>query len=376
MKKILIIDHSAVVKAYRKRCEILSDKYDIRMIIPKVWNECGKNTIANKDSNFKIYCSNTRLTNNIPLFTYEINLIIKVLKEFKPDIIDIHEEPYSLSCIQIVLLASIFSSKSKIVFYSAQNIFKKYPLPIRIFEMIVGKKAVGAYTCTKDISKVLKKRGFNKYIMEIPLGYDNKKFRVMEKDKELISKLNLNGYVFGYIGRLELEKGILNLIEALREMPKDDNWCCLIVGNGTLKADIKEKVVEYKLSEKIIMIDAIEIEEVPKYINLLDYMIVPSITLKNIKEQFGRIIVESMACGVPVIGSTCGAVPEVIGDAGIVYNEDDIEELTGVLKKLIGDDNKRRELSLKSIIRAKEFSWEMISNKFNDFYIRINNIRV
>ena len=70
----------------------------------------------------------------------------------------------------------------------------------------------------------------------------------------------------------------------------------------------------------------------------LDLMIIPTETTKRIREQFGRVIVEAMASGVPVIGSTCGAIPEVIGDAGLVFPEGDADALAGALRQMLSDE--------------------------------------
>jgi len=74
-------------------------------------------------------------------------------------------------------------------------------------------------------------------------------------------------------------------------------------------------------------------------------LVVPSRTRPNWKEQFGRVIVEAMACGVPVIGSSSGAIPDVIGDAGLIVPEGDRAALAGALRGLMSDPDRRRDLA-------------------------------
>jgi glycosyltransferase involved in cell wall biosynthesis len=76
------------------------------------------------------------------------------------------------------------------------------------------------------------------------------------------------------------------------------------------------------------------------------------LTRRNWKEQFGRVLVEAMASGVPVIGSDSGAIPGVIGDAGLVVPEGDVAALHGALCRLRDDPHLRRELAQRGRQRA------------------------
>jgi glycosyltransferase involved in cell wall biosynthesis len=84
--------------------------------------------------------------------------------------------------------------------------------------------------------------------------------------------------------------------------------------------------------------------EMPSFYNKLDAIVVPSRTRSNWKEQFGRVIIEAMACGVPVIGSDSAAIPEVVGDDGLIFPEGQVEALAACLQHLIDDSKLRRIL--------------------------------
>lgn len=369
MKKILVFDHSAVVDLYRERERILKNKfgYDIEMVIPFHWMEGSKDIKANKSDDFKVYLASTFLTNNVPLFIYNPFTVIKALIKSKPDIIDIHEEPYSLSCIEIILLKSIFSRKSKIVFYSAQNILKKYPFPFNLFEKIVYKCSKAAYTCSSEVTSVLIKKGYKKKIIEIPLGIDEKLYRPGIDIEDINKKYDLDSFTIGFVGRVEHQKGIFDLIEALNIM-KEYNWKCIIVGNGSLLSDVKKKVEEYWLADRVIFTGAVVPEDIPLYMNAMDVLIVPSRTTSNWKEQFGRVIAEAMACGVPVIGSDSGAIPEVIGSGGVIFKEGDIDGLKNSMIKLMENKEYRERLKKNALEKVKQYSWNSISRQFDELY--------
>jgi glycosyltransferase involved in cell wall biosynthesis len=76
----------------------------------------------------------------------------------------------------------------------------------------------------------------------------------------------------------------------------------------------------------------------------LDVLVLPARTRPNWKEQFGRMLIEGMACGVPVVGSRSGAIPEVIGQAGLTFAEGDVEALRACLASLIAHPRLREQL--------------------------------
>jgi glycosyltransferase involved in cell wall biosynthesis len=92
----------------------------------------------------------------------------------------------------------------------------------------------------------------------------------------------------------------------------------------------------------------------PDLLRGLDVLVLPSVSRPNWTEQFGRILVEAMACGVPVIGSSSGEIPEVIGQAGLIFPEGDASALAAHLQRLAGDPTLRGELATSGRARALE----------------------
>jgi glycosyltransferase involved in cell wall biosynthesis len=85
--------------------------------------------------------------------------------------------------------------------------------------------------------------------------------------------------------------------------------------------------------------------QMPAYYRQLDVLVLPSRTRPNWKEQFGRVLVEAMACGVPVIGSDSGEIPHVIGDAGLIFPEGKADILRAHLSRLMGDPTLHADLA-------------------------------
>ena len=85
-------------------------------------------------------------------------------------------------------------------------------------------------------------------------------------------------------------------------------------------------------------------------------------------EFFGRVLIEGMACEVPVIGSDSGEIPNVIGDAGLVFPEEDVEALADRLRRIIQDKSLRLQLIQRGLERVKEFMWETIAQQTYEVY--------
>jgi len=101
-------------------------------------------------------------------------------------------------------------------------------------------------------------------------------------------------------------------------------------------------------------------------------LVVPTQTTSRIREQFGRVLVEAMASGLPVIGSSCGAIPEVIDDAGLIVPEGNSAALAAALRRLLLDCALREELTRAGRRRVIEhYTWERVADKMHELYWQV-----
>ena len=147
--------------------------------------------------------------------------------------------------------------------------------------------------------------------------------------------------MIGYVGRLLEIKGVVCLVEIMRYLPEYVHL--LIVGSGPEERNLRTTASKYGLENRIHFMGNVSYAQLPHYINCMDVGIVPSKTTKRWKEQFGRALVEFMSCEVPVIGSDSGSIPEVLGEAGCIFHENNLQELVQWVTMFLVDPEKRKE---------------------------------
>ncbi|MGH8002435.1 MAG: glycosyltransferase, partial [Brasilonema sp.] len=202
----------------------------------------------------------------------------------------------------------------------------------------------GIISGNQDGGEILRQHGYKGSIKVMPqLGVDESLFTPTPQP-ELATQLGIQpgDFVVGFVGRFVQEKGLLTLINSLVSL-RDKFWKVLLLGRGTLKSELINQAAKNNIQDRIILVESVPHNEVPNYINLMSTLVLPSETnynLKNItsvgwKEQFGHVLIEAMACKVPVIGSNSGEIPYVIGNTGLIFPEGDEKVLADCILKLM-----------------------------------------
>lgn len=359
--RVLRIAHASLTPALRGRERGIAKAFpeiEMEVVAPERWRETGVDVSAEPDEYFPVLTAKTFLSKHIQLFVYDPRPIIESLRRHKPHIIDMDHEPYSLPCAEIITLRNLFAPETPIVMQTAQNILKKYPPPFSFLEKRALKQVAAAYMCSETVREVLVAKKFDKPMRVAPFGVDLHLFQ-----PKIDRSNDQKPLTIGYIGRLLPAKGLLVLINALVKL-KSEKWRLLVVGDGPERQAAEIKLAAHGLLERCKFVGAVSYEETPGYFQALDVLVVPTTTTKKIREQFGRVIVEAMASRVPVIGSTCGAIPEVIGDAGLIFPENNPKALAAALKHMLNDVDLRTRLARAGRTRVEtKFTWEQAAKQ-------------
>ena len=388
--KILVASHTYIVDLNCQKLRELSrlDK-NIKVIalVPKRWRPGGvQNKIIESqlkdEGNFKIIPVDNFSQNNQGLLTFKPE-IIKLLKEFQPDIIQVEQGAKSLGYAQLITLNKLLGLKAKNVFFTWWNIPYKNKFPILLLEQYNLTNTHGLIAGNQDGLDILRDHGYqNKAIVLPQLGIDEKLF-TPKQQPELASKLTIDHqeFVIGFVGRFVKEKGILTLIKALATL-QDFSWKLLLLGRGELKEKIETTATELGIQNRLILIESVPHDEVPNYISLMDTLVLPSettykfktLTAAGWKEQFGHVLIEAMASRVAVVGSDSGEIPNVIGDAGLIFPEGNIEALGNCLGQLMTNPELVKELANKGYTRAMEkYTNQAVAQKQLAFYQELLN---
>lgn len=367
--RILRIAHSSLTPELRQRERALARRFpdvELELVTTERWREAEVDVEAQPDDLFPVRTARSYLSKHIQLFAYDPRPIIRALREHKPQLIDLGHESYSVAGAEVLTLCRWFAPNVPIVMQANQNIHHNYPPPFNWFEQRAFKRVAAAYGCSETVCEVLRGKGFAKPAPVVPFGVDTEAFRPRPLEVERTNR----PLTIGYIGRMLPGKGLNVLADALEKI-KGEPWQLLVVGDGSERGNFEQRLREAGLHDRAEFTGAVSFALVPEYFQRLDVMVIPTETTKRVREQFGRVIVEAMASGVPVIGSTCGAIPEVIGDAGLVFPEGNATALADALRSLLADGALRERLAAAGQARVEQYSWTRVAEKTYELFRRV-----
>ena len=260
----------------------------------------------------------------------------------EPDLVHIEEEPWSLAAWQAVR-ACRRRPDTKLLFFTWQNLPVDYGWPHDAIRRTVHAAADAAIAGNAEAADVLRAKGYTGPIHVLPqFGVDETQY-VPTNQAALRQTLGLHRFVVGYAGRLVPEKGVDLLIDALAGIEGD--WSLLMLGRGAMHDGVAARLTRPPFAGRAVLLDTVPRDEMPRYLNCMDALALPSRAVPHWKEQFGHVLIEAMACGVPVVGSTCGEIPNVIADAGLVFPEGQTAGLADALAGLIASPERRADLA-------------------------------
>jgi glycosyltransferase involved in cell wall biosynthesis len=334
--RVLLLSKACVVGIYQSKLEemvALDNDLDLTLAVPPFWRDQRGRIPLEKThtQGYTIKVMPMALNGYFHIHFYPG--FSHLIRDIKPHIVHIDEEPYNLA----TYLANIAARKSnaKTLWFSWQNLERHYPPPFSWIERYNIKHIDYAIAGSQTSAQIWRTKGYQGPLAIIPqFGVDPSIFSPSTEPA------HHRPVHIAYAGRFVEEKGIELLIQALSGLK--GLWHATLLGSGPAEKPLKELAGGLGLLEHITFKPTIPSSCMPDFYRGIDILVLPSRTKHNWKEQFGRVLVEAMSCGVCVIGSDSGEIPHVIGDAGFIFPEGHLENLRGKLQYLINNDNARK----------------------------------
>ena len=288
----------------------------------------------------------------------KVELLKTRVGEIGPDFIWAHEEPSNYFVNQMLAWFRR-SSEPRIITYLAENI---WPSSRGNRERIrrwrrerLWKRFNGVLACASKSVQAIRGYGMPQSVPTRVAWVPNLPPPERSAGEPFLAKKREGDFVVGFAGRITAAKGWRVLLAALTQLP--EKFRCLIAGTGDEESDLRLCCQLPAISARVDYLGVLEKTRLWDFYRTLDALILPSLTTPHWTEQFGFVLAEAMACGVPVIGSDSGAIPEVIGECGMVVPENDSTALAGAILKLSEESDLRAKFIAGGLERfEREFS--------------------
>lgn len=356
--RVVIVSKTFVAETAQRQLEWIARQPDIdlTLITPPVWRSDDGRMLPFVPQFVEGYdVRKAPVVFNGRYHFYLYRGLCALLRDVRPELLHIDEEPYNPAGTQAQRLARALGAPT--VFVAWQNLYRAYPAPYAWMERYNYRHAAAIIAGSADAADVLRRKGYTGPIATFSVhGVDPDIYRPLPGARRS------DVFTIGYLGRLVMYKGVGLLIEALPGLPA---YCRLrLIGSGPGEAALRHMADERGVAERVEFMGAIATSETPHALAEIDVLAAPSLTLPTWKEQFGRVLIEAMACGAPVVGSDSGEIPHVVGDAGLIVPEGDVAPLRASLLRLAEDPALRERLARAGRQRVLDhFTQEQVARK-------------
>lgn len=344
--RVLVVDHTAPVSSVRQRWARVARGADIDLTVvsPHAWPENSQWNTYQHDPTapYRVYVGRVTVPGREVRSIY-LNGLARAMRETRPDVIIMMEESFSSFAVQVHALKRMYAPKARVAFYACWILSygSIHYRPAAFFRWLNRRMLprFDAAMCINDkATAALHAEGFMSARTNF-FGVDETLFtRISKPEARAATGLDPSDFVILYAGRLLEQKGLDDLIDAFAVAASarpEASLRLIVLGSGEYRDALAKRIAGTPFGERIELRGAVANEQIRLYMCAADVFVLPSRAAWF--EQFGRVLAEAMLVEAPVIGSSSGEIPSVIGDAGYVYPADDVAALADTLLRVIDD---------------------------------------
>jgi glycosyltransferase involved in cell wall biosynthesis len=360
--RVLFISHTYIVGVNQGKLEAIAatGAVEVGLLVPEKWEavQWGKRLqLEQPYPQIKLYPAKVWFEGRGGAYVYPPQTLLKAILDFRPDILQIEEEVFSLSALEIALCARLLGKP--MVLFGWENMDRQLsPFRNWVRQFVLG-TAQFIIAGNHDGAALVKQWGYQRSVEIMPqMGVDTAFFAPPQQADQ-------SEFCIGFVGRISYHKGIDLLIQAGRMLrERGHRFRLVFCGSGSDEPAFRQQAQEAQLDGYLTWRGGVRHDEVPQEMGQFDVLVLPSRTVETWKEQFGHVLIEAMAMGIPVVGSTCGEIPNVVGRSDLVFTEGNAEELAAILDRLISDAEWCKNMGHYSLDRVHQYySHEKIAER-------------
>lgn len=334
--RVLFVSHTYVVGLNQGKLAALAQAgARVGLLAPARWRATSWNqtfALAQDQPQVEYFPAGVGLNGRTGGYVYGLGSLLRALWRFRPDLLQVEEEVFSLSTFQLAVVARL--TGIPLVVFGWENLDHPLPRMRRWTRQFVLATAGLIVAGNQDGAALLRQWGYGGQIAVMPqMGVDGAVFRATPRIWSGERPLRI-----GYMGRLVPEKGVDLILTAARQLREAGLAVEMILcGSGPDEARLRQVAEQQQVADRVTWTGKVAHDQVPDVMARFDVLVLPSRTTPTWKEQFGHVLIEAMALGVPVLGADSGEIPHVIHRPDLVFAENNATGLARLLQRLMQD---------------------------------------